>query len=58
MQNAEPLRTIAGAVLAGFGVTCGLALSPYFGGGAWLASAALVIAGFWVVARPLARRRR
>jgi len=53
MHSAGPIRTVVGAVLCGFGVTCGLAVSA-----AWGYALVLILAGIAVVAIPTRRRAR
>lgn len=58
MPSAGSFRTIAGAILSGFGVTCGLALDSILGPTAWGLAVALVVAGIAVAAVPAPRRSK
>lgn len=50
------IKTVAGAVICGTGVTAGIVVSPMAGPVAWLVAGAMVVLGFGVAAVPLRRR--
>ena len=56
MNNLGMVKSVAGAVLCGAGVTFGIAASPFMGNSAWLVGIGLVIVGFVVAAAPLPKR--
>lgn len=58
MMESGTLKTAVGAVLCGFGVTCGIVLGPTMGSNAWLIAVAFLIFGFLVVAAPIPRRSK
>ena len=57
MSNFGMIKSVAGAVLCGVGVTFGIAASSFYGNSAWLIGAGLVVVGFVVAAAPLPKRR-
>ena len=57
MRQVGMVKSVAGAVLCGFGVTLGIVLSNSQGGKAWIIAAAMVVAGFVLAALPLPWRK-
>ena len=50
------IKSVAGAVISGVGVTYGIAMSGVQGSSAWIVAAVLVVLGFVIAAIPISKR--
>jgi len=53
LNNLGMIKSVAGAVLCGVGITYGIAMSAMRGSGAWVVAVVFVVLGFVVAAVPL-----
>lgn len=56
MSNLGMIKSVAGAVISGVGVTYGIAMSGVQGSSAWIVAAVLVVLGFVIAAIPISKR--